>query len=130
MADAAVRVQGLRELQRAFRVADKELAKELRGTLREVAEPVRAEAEQLAVTRISRMTVPWSRMRVGVTQSTVYVAPRRKGVRGRSHPRSRPNLFDLLMGRSLQPALDHNEQRIEQAVDRMLVEVGRDWERV
>ena len=43
-----IRVEGLRELQRAFKAADKTLQKDLRSGLRAAAEPVRASAESLA----------------------------------------------------------------------------------
>jgi hypothetical protein len=126
----ALRVEGLRDLHRAFRVADKDLTKELRSSLRKVAEPVRADAETLASAGIRRIGIPWSRMRVGVTQTTVYVAPRKRGAgRGRD-PRSRPNLFDLLLQRSLEPALARNETRIVNEMEQMLGSVAKAWERV
>jgi hypothetical protein len=126
-AERAVRVQGLRELSRAFAVADKTLSRELRDKLREAAEPVRSDAEALAVARIPRIGVPWSRMRVGVTRSAVYVAPRQRGARGSR--RRRPNLADLLMERSMQPALDANVPRVKESVEDVLDTVGRVWER-
>lgn len=123
-------IEGLKELSRAFRLADKELIKELRTSLRKVAEPVRVDAEHLALTEIRRMTLPWSVMRVGVNQREVYVAPKLRGVKTRGRdPRRRPNLFDLLLGRSLEPALEHNEGRVVFEVERMLGKIAADWER-
>ena len=122
-----LRVEGLAELQRAFAVADKSLSRELRSSLREVAEPVRADAESLAVASIPRIGVPWSRMRVGVTRRTVYVAPKERGTR--FAPRKRRNLAGLLMGRSMLPALRRNEPQIERRMEEMLDTVGREWER-
>lgn len=128
MADT-IRVEGLRELQRAFKHADKVLSTELRDGLKEAAEPVRQAAEELAVANITRIGVPWSRMRVGVTQKTVYVAPRQRGTKGRGDdPRRRPNLFGLMMGRSLEPALDRNVGQVEARLERLLDTVGRAWE--
>lgn len=124
-----VRVEGLRELQRAFAVADKTLERELKDTLREVAEPVRADAERLAVSGIPRIGLTWSRMRVGVTKTSVYVAPRKRGVRG-NDSRKRPNLAGLLLGRSMVPALEQNEARVVREMNEMLEQVGRAWERV
>ena len=121
-----IRVEGLRELQRAFAAADRTLVTELRTELREVAEPVRADAERLAVAGIPSIGLSWSRMRVGVTQTGVYVAPRRKGGKG---SRRRPNLAGLLLGRSMMPALQQNVPQVEAGMERMLGKVGRAWER-
>lgn len=124
-ASGAVRVDGLRELNRAFKVADRSLQKELRDSLRDVGEPVRADAEALAVAAIPRATLEWSRMRVGVTTKAVYVAPRARRRRGTA----RPNYAGLLLQRAMLPALDRNIGEVERRFDRMLAEVGRDWER-
>jgi hypothetical protein len=83
----------------------------------------------LAVEKIARIGVPWSRMRVGVTQRDVYVAPRQRGQKGRDQRLRRPNLFDLLMGRALQPALDQNIAKVERQLERLLDAVGSSWER-
>lgn len=129
--DATIAVRGLTELQRAFKVAAPEAQRELRKALRLVAEPVKNDAEQLARSNISRIGVPWSQMRVGVTQKVVYVAPKQRGVKSRTDRRfRRPNFFDLLMGRSLEPALERNEARVEAAVQVALDTVGRKWEAV
>lgn len=127
-ASDAVRVEGLRELNRAFRLADRELATELRGRLKDAAEPVRADAERLAAASIPRIGLPWSRMRVGVTTNNVYVAPKHRGTR--DERRRRRNLAGLLLERSMLPALDQNKDDVVRAVDNLLVEIGRDWERV
>lgn len=124
-----IRVEGLRDLQRAFTLADKTLERELRDTLREVAEPVRADAERLAVAGIPTIGLPWSRMRVGVTRTSVYVAPRQRGVRGNA-TRKRPNLAGLLLGRAMLPALEQNEPRVAAEMDKVLATVGKAWERV
>lgn len=122
----AIKVQGLRELDRAFLRASKTLDKELRAGLREAAEPVRRDAENRALERITRIGVPWSRMRVGVTRTLVYVAPRE---RGRNRQLRRPNLAGLLMDRAMQPALDANIGEVERRVGQVLATVGREWER-
>ncbi len=89
------------------------------------------DAERLAVSGIRRIGIPWSRMRVGVTAHSVYVAPRKRGLKTRgSDPRRRPNLAGLLMGESLLPALQQNESRVASQVGHLLDEVGREWERV
>lgn len=130
MAADTLHIEGLRELQRAFKLADATLHKELRTTLRAVAEPVRADAETLALSGIRRITIPWSRMRVGVTQREVYVAPRQRGQKGRDQRLRRPKFADLLMGRALEPALTQNQPNVIAGVEDLLAEIGRDWERV
>jgi hypothetical protein len=89
----AIRVTGLRELQRACNASEREVRLGVRAKLREAAEPVRARAEELAVGSIRNIGPVWSRMRVGVTPGAVYVAPRARR-RGGS---PRPNLGGLLM---------------------------------
>lgn len=121
-----IQVEGLRSLQRAFKAADKALSRELRTNLRKVAEPVRADAERLAVASIPRIGVPWSRMRIGVTLRAVYLAPRQRGTRLRQ--RRRPNLAELLLGRSMEPALEQNEPRVIAGFEELLGTVGREWE--
>ncbi len=123
-----VRVEGLRELQRAFAVVDKQLSRDLKKTLREAAEPVRSDAESRASSAIPRIGLPWSRMRIGVTRSSVYVAPRERGARRGSQ--RRPSLASLLLDRAMMPALEENQPRVLAAVDELLQDMGRHWERV
>lgn len=125
--ERVIRLEGFRELSRAFALADKVLSAELRSGLRDAAEPVRSDAELLAVSRIPRIGIAWSRMRVGVTRTSVYVAPRQRGARGGAG--KRPNLAALLLGRSMEPALEANIGDVEDAVEDVLATVGRAWER-
>lgn len=126
-----VRVKGLAELEKAFKLAGPASNRELRKALRMVAEPVRRDAEALARANIRRIGVPWSQMRAGVTQKMIYVAPKQRGVKSRTDRRfRRPNLFDLLMGRSLEPALDRNIGLVEASVEEALAVVGREWETI
>lgn len=113
----AVRVRGLRELQRDLKLIDAQVAKEIRAELKDVAEPVRARAVQNALADISHIGERWSQMRIGVTTRMVYVAPkaRRRGGTGQ------PNLAPLL-GQAMETALAENEDRVvaglEHALDR------------
>lgn len=125
MPTSAVKVRGLRDLQRAFRVADKVLQVELRDALRDAAEPVRRDAESLARSSIRNIGEAWPQMRVGVTTRVVYVAPKQ-----RSRGRKRPNLAGLLAGRAMEPALERNRHDVEQRVGRALDVVGAAWEHV
>lgn len=111
-------------MRRNLAKADKEVAKELRGTLRKAAEPLRADAEGRAEREITNIGPRWGRMRIGVTQSMVYVAPRERGRRGRL---KRPNLAGLLMDRAMQPALDAHEKDIEREVGDMLEGLVKRW---
>lgn len=134
----AVILRGQRELVRAFTLAGKEAGKEIRQELRAVAEPVRHDAELLALSEIPRMSpimsrsaVPWWRMRVGVTTKSVYVAPVQRGVKGRGDlSRRRPNFADLMMNRAMQPALDRHQKDAVEAVDAALGHLSAEWEAV
>ena len=121
-AEGEVYVRGMRELSRAFAYADRDSRRELRAAFREVAEPVARDAESLAIARIRRMPLSprWSLMRVGVTRTAVYVAPKQRGVRRRDDPHRRPNLADLMMDRAMEPALEQNQHEIEVAVEHAL----------
>jgi hypothetical protein len=124
----AIALRGERELMRALAHADRETRLGVRRELRGVAEPVRSEAQALALTQIRNMpqSPKWGRMRTGVTQKLVYVAPRQKGTRGRRRG-TRPNLADLLMDRAMEPALHHNEPRVERDLERMLDRIADDF---
>lgn len=127
MSTSTVRLRGFRELNRAFKVADRTLHKELQSELREAAEPVRSGSEELARGGIPRIGNEWWQMRVGVTTKVVYVAPKK---RSKDPRRKRPNLAGLLLGRSMEPALEANASVVEAHVGRALDTVGRVWEAV
>lgn len=116
----AVAIKGLRELQRDLNSYSKAAKKAVRVELAAVAEPVRATAEQLAAANISHIGPVWERMRVGITTSLVYVAPKTRRKLGTG----RPNLAGLLDDRAMQPALDQHEHGIESALEAMLDRLG------
>jgi hypothetical protein len=126
-----VEVVGLRGLTGGFALAEREVRLGLRTELREATEPVRREAEGLAVQRIRRMSSSprWSQMRTGQTRSVVYVAPKARGVKTRNphDPRRRPNLANLLRDRALEPALEMHERQVEDSVERLLDHVAADF---
>lgn len=125
-----VRIRGLAEMQRAFAKTNKDLSKDLRKTLREAAEPVRADAERRASSGISNIGNRWGRMRVGVTRNLVYVAPKERGRASRRNMAiRRPNLADLLMDRAMEPALDAHAGEIEREVGDALDDLFKRWER-
>jgi hypothetical protein len=125
---SGIAVRGLRELSAAFAHAEKQVKAGFRDELRQVAEPVRRDAEALARASIHRVGVPWSRMRTGITRTSVYVAPRQRGTRRRDDPRARPAFGTLLMDRAMQPALDRNAPGIEHAFDRAVDRIADRWE--
>lgn len=125
-----IHVEGLRDLQRAFAVADKAVSRELKVALRRAAEPVRADAERLAAGEIRRSRVDWSRMRTGVTRTLVYVAPKERGRSSRAFPaRRRPNMRELL-GAPMERAFARNVGEVEGRVEDALDTMAREWERV
>lgn len=110
---SAVRVEGLRELNRALRTVSAGVRRDLRGQLRTAAEPARSEAQSLAFSQISNIGPVWGRMKIGVTTSAVYIAPatRRQG----GSPR--PNLGGLLLRQAMIPAADDKQQEIRERLD-------------
>jgi len=134
-ASSGIHVRGLDGLNRALRRSSRDVRLGIRKELREVAEPVRAEAEHRAHSEISgiargRGRSHWERMRVGLSlaHDLIYVAPRQRGVKGRgADPRRRPNLADLMMGRAMEPALEHHQAQIEARVGRALDRISERW---
>jgi hypothetical protein len=124
---AAVRVTGLRELERAFGRADKEVRRDMKDALEEAAQPVRRDAQALAVGVTLRANDPWNRMRVGSYRSVAYVAPVERGT-GNSTPATRA-FADRLLGRAMIPALERNVHQVERRVEHLLDEVANVWER-
>jgi len=129
----AIKVEGLRELERAFFAADRELSRDLRDALAESAAPVRSDAQLLAgsgTIRNLHAGQPWTRMRTGVGRSIAYVVPTERGVKGRGNARHRrPNLGQLLLGRAMEPALERNLENVERRFGDMLDDVCRVWDR-
>lgn len=109
---ATVVVQGFEELQKSIARSGPAVKAAMNEGLREGGESVRAIAGLYARDRISGMKrakvspPPWSIMRVGITSKIVYVAPVERGIKSRNpfDPRRRPNLFELILNRALEPA--------------------------
>lgn len=131
MADV-VRVTGLRELDRAFGKANRALSNDLRDALAEAAAPVRSDAQVLAAGNIRNVQTgdPWSRMRIGVRSWVAYVVPLERGVKGRGNARKRrPRFGELLLSRSMEPAVDRNVRNVERRFEELIDEVCDVWER-
>lgn len=125
MAEGAIRVVGLKELSRDFKRMSKQLSDDLVKELKDVAEVVADDAEQLALTRIRNMprSPRWAGMRIGVSraQGVVYMVP---AARARAASRrtgyARPNLADLLLEEAMDPAAEKNAGKVVDRLDDML----------
>jgi hypothetical protein len=128
----AVRIEGLRELELAFKLYGRGMEKGIREALEAASEPVRSEAQSLARSSIKQTAVDWTRMRIGVTRRTAYVAPEQRGVRGGAGTfrRSRPNIFGKLLTEAMEPALASNVSNVEREIGHALDDLGRMWSRV
>ena len=121
-----IRVDGLVELDASLKELDVRLDKELRSTLKEIAEPVRQRAERLAVTDISGirrevragLDPKWARMRLGVSARLVYVVPKERGLKYGA--RKRPKFGSTLYFKALEPAFATYRGEILPEVDVML----------
>lgn len=123
---SGVRVTGLRDLNRALKRTDRDMRLGIRAELRSVAEPVRVDAEQLTASSIRNIGNAWSRMRVGITTDSVYVAPRERGLK--RGERKRPNLAPLI-AEPMEKALDNNADRIEDDLGDVLDRVADNFSR-
>ena len=131
MAQTAIQVQGLNDLVRAFRVANKEVARDVRTAIEQAGEPIRQEAQELVRTELSGMSrsrIPWWTIRTGVERNTIgYIVPATRG--GRGERRKRRNLAGLIAERE-QRALDNHAGRVQAEFEDALDEVARAWARV
>lgn len=125
----AVRIEGLRELNLAFKLYGRGLEKGVREALLTAAEVVRPEAQSLARSSIKVSRVDWSAMRVGTSRHTSYVAPVQRG-RNRNPNRFRPKLKAKLLDEAMEPALDQNTSRVEREFGDALDDLARMWSRV
>ena len=120
----AVKVEGLRELQRDFRRMSKDLDRRLTGELKQASAPVAGVAQQLALGRITNVgrSPRWAGMRVGVSRArgSVFIAPsaRRRAGSGR------PNFAQLLAQRAMEPAVDEKQDEVVRKLEQMLDDIA------
>lgn len=95
------------------------MARELRGELKTIGEPIRSEASSLALASIRNISIPWATMKTVLTVNTIAVVPASKS-RGRGKGAKRHNLAGLLMDKALEPALARNHDRIADDVNAAL----------
>ncbi len=120
------RVTGLRELLRVTDQLPKDVRKDVRNELRKVAEPVRDDATRLFLAEVSPNP---RKTRYGISVrkvGTITVEQRKKGTSGRNSAR-RPKFTDLVMARSLAPALEHNQGEVVAGFNRVLDGLERRW---
>lgn len=123
-----VSLHGQRELNALFAKAGKEAKAAIRRGEADIAQPLKHDIEQHALTDIRRIGPKWWRMRVGVTTNLVYVAPVQRGVKGRGDlPRRRPKFADLMEQRAFAPAVARNQPLIEGRVEALLEQIAADW---
>lgn len=125
----AVIVHGLDQIQRDFAKAGPKTDAALRAGLKESAEPVAQIAKQLSLARIGEhhgytmaRSPQWAEVRIGVTRHAVYIVPKKKGVKSHNpfDPRRRPNLVELMLGKSFEPALEVGGSVVENRVGILL----------
>lgn len=80
---------------------------------------------------ITRIGIPWSRMRVGITRHTIYVAPVQRGVKSKVRENlRRPSLKTKLLDEAMAPALVANSERVAQEFQDAVRDMGKAWARV
>ncbi len=125
-APTVFRVDGLRELLRVTDALPKDVKREVRSELRQVAEPVRDAATALFLSRVSSDT---RKTRYGISvrkAGTISVEQRKKGTSHRLSAK-RPKFTDLVMERSLSPAVERNEGEVLAGFNRVLDHLERKW---
>lgn len=107
------------------------MTRDLNDALKTAGEPVRLDAQALAVQNIPRVGFPWSRMRLGIKRNYVYVAPVERGVKSRTlTSRRRPRFKTKLLDEAMAPALERNSERAAQEFEDAVEDMGKAWARV
>lgn len=129
-----IEVDGFPELAKALASTGPDVRRALNESLKELAEPIARDAEQLAeagITGLARKRrSDWGAMRVGVARgfSLVYVAPRERGRGGRGDdPLRRPGFADILIGKAMDPAVAANEAGVVEGAEKIVDNVTRGW---
>lgn len=121
----AIRIEGLRELERAFKLYGNGMEKGLREALEASAEVVRPDAQLLTRSSIKVGKIDWSSMRVGVTRRTAYVASAQRRTVGTRRSRFKDKVLP-----QMEAALSQNIPRVEREIGDALDDLGRMWSRV
>lgn len=116
MASSTVRVEGLKETVRAFNKLDRSVSKELQKELKTAAEPVVSSARS-KVGRYAGASV--STIGARTRGASTYVAQRAKKVTGQRGD------FGFKQQRKLEEALEENEEKVIEGVERALDRLTR-----
>lgn len=111
MAASTVRVKGLKETVKAFNKMDKDLAKELRNGLKQVAEPVAATARS----KMSAYQGGSMKIRPAARGASVFVRQNARKVTG-----LRADFGALQMRKVLIPALDEHQEDVINGVEKVI----------
>lgn len=127
-------VSGFSQLERDLKATSPALLKAMRAGLLEAVQPIKRDADRLALTDISgmkrakRKPPPWSIQKIGQTTREVYMVPTEKGARARRDSKlRRPRFPQLMLGRSYDPALEQNRVQVLNTVDRTIGVVTREF---
>jgi hypothetical protein len=127
-------VSGFGQLERDLKATNPALLKAMRVGLMEAVQPIKRDADRLALTDISGMKraknkpPPWSIQKIGQTAREVYMVPTEKGARARRDSKlRRPNFANLMLGRSYDPALEQNRVQVVNTVDHVIGTVTREF---
>lgn len=136
-------VSGFAELERDLKASSPLLLKAMRTGLTIAVEPIKRDADRLALTEISGMKrarktarrsrgfigplLPaWSVQKTGQNTREVYMVPTEKGARAKQNSAlRRPNFATLMLGKSYDPALEGNRVQVLNTVDHVIGTVTR-----
>jgi hypothetical protein len=136
-------VAGFTELERDLKATGPLMLKAMRTGLTIAVQPIKRDADRLALTQISGMArarktarrtagfvgplLPaWSVQKTGQNSKEVYMVPREKGARARQDAAlRRPNFSTLMLGKSYDPALEANRVQVANTVDHVIGTVTR-----
>jgi hypothetical protein len=125
-------VSGFTQLERDLKASSPLMLKAMRTGLTLAMEPIKRDADRLALSQLSGMKrskkkpPPWSEQKIGQTTSEVYMVPTEKGARAKQTAASRrPNFATLMLGRSYDPALESNRVQVLNTVDNVIGTVTR-----
>ena len=136
-------VAGFTELERDLKQTGPLMIKAMRTGLTIAVQPIKRDADRLALTEISGMKrarktagrhagfigplLPaWSVQKIGQNTKEVYMVPTEKGARARENSGlRRPNFSTLMLGKSYDPALEANRVQVANTVDHVIGTVTR-----
>lgn len=124
--NVSIRVDGLRELLAVTDQLDRDARRAVRNEIRDVAVPIRDEAQSLFLSRVSG---DQRKTRYGISVrkvGTVSVEQRVKG-KDRDPRRRRPKFTALVWDRSLQPAADNKENEVAERFEKTMDGIRQRW---